>query len=516
MNDIKLKNKQIQKSYDDFIYTSSAYHVSSPIRLEVVGFLFGLKTMPLKNARVLEIGCAMGGNLLPFALKYPNSNCVGIDLSKEHITRGNQYIKALNLTNIKLIHEDIIDIKKDFGEFDYIICHGVFSWVPKEIKQAIMNICKTNLSKHGLCYISYNTYPAWKGKEILRDLILFRCKDEKNPHTKIGLAKGAIEFLHQNTTPTYLKTLTDTYLEEVTKTSPSYLIHEYFEENNSPNYFHEVVNLAKENELCYVAEANYSSNYIINISEQSISDIAKETNNDRIQNEQYFDFMQNRSFRNSIFTHQSFENDIFYKVHFLHEKLDKFHIAGFYEYDEKNQTYKFQQQSLTNQLFQSLNEAFPSSIHISEFRQKFSHDENIKQALYIEIANLIARELCEVYLEKQAFSSKIQTYPKTFAYIQTIAKYMIENDDFYSINFFNLKHQNFTLDTKLDSYVILFCDGKNTKENIYEKILKEAKKGNITLYLNNNEIKNEEQIKQIIKEKVDATLYYLGVYAMFE
>ena len=119
-------------SYDEVPYQSLPIAQSHPDRLAVMATLFGMQPQPIDNARVLELGCASGGNLLPMAEMYPNSQYIGMDLSARAIAEGQEIIDILNLQNIDLLHMDIRDIGPELGNFDYIIAHGVYSWVPTE------------------------------------------------------------------------------------------------------------------------------------------------------------------------------------------------------------------------------------------------------------------------------------------------------------------------------------------------------------------------------------------------
>ena len=158
------KNSKIEKSYDELTYKSAAFAQSSPYKLEACATLLGINPPPCKNAKVLEIGCSFGGNLIPFAVNNENARVVGIDLSGEQIRRGKEIVKEIGLSNLELIHGDICEFKSD-EKFDYIIAHGVFSWVPDFVKDAILRVVKENLSQNGVAFISYNVYPGWKVKE---------------------------------------------------------------------------------------------------------------------------------------------------------------------------------------------------------------------------------------------------------------------------------------------------------------------------------------------------------------
>ena len=169
------QNSKIEKSYDELTYKSIAFAQSSPYRLEACATLLGVNPPPCKNARVLEIGCSFGGNLIPFAVNNKNAKVVGIDLSGEQIRRGQEIVKEIGITNLELIHGDICEFKSD-EKFDYIIAHGVFSWVPDFVKEAILKVVRENLSANGVAFISYNVYPGWKVKDIVREIMLLAAK----------------------------------------------------------------------------------------------------------------------------------------------------------------------------------------------------------------------------------------------------------------------------------------------------------------------------------------------------
>ena len=118
--------------------------------------MFGMETPPLSHCRVLELGCAAGWNLIPQAVDYSESRFVGVDLSQRQIDEGHSMVQSLGLDNIELRQASILDVDRSWGEFDYIICHGVYSWVDAEVRDKILAICKENLSPNGVAYVSYN------------------------------------------------------------------------------------------------------------------------------------------------------------------------------------------------------------------------------------------------------------------------------------------------------------------------------------------------------------------------
>ena len=121
---------RIRHAYDEIPYDSFPYRDTHPDRMSVVGALAGLSCAPADSCRVLELGCASAGNIIPMAEALPGSRFVGIDLSPRQIQQGVDLIAKLGLANIELRAQSIMDFPADEGSFDYIIAHGLYSWVP--------------------------------------------------------------------------------------------------------------------------------------------------------------------------------------------------------------------------------------------------------------------------------------------------------------------------------------------------------------------------------------------------
>ena len=136
-------------AYDHVRYPGHPFVETHPDQLATLGSLFGMKPARLDFCRVLELGCGEGANLIPLAFQWPESEFVGIDLSAAAIQEGNDFIRRMGLTNIILRCHDIMQIGREFGSFDYIIAHGVYSWVPAAVREKMLSIFRENLSPHG-------------------------------------------------------------------------------------------------------------------------------------------------------------------------------------------------------------------------------------------------------------------------------------------------------------------------------------------------------------------------------
>jgi cyclopropane fatty-acyl-phospholipid synthase-like methyltransferase len=137
-------------SYDIVPYGQLAFAQTHPDRLATVARIFGLTPPPIATCRVLELGCASGANLIPMAFNLPEASFVGVDLSRVQVQSALATVEALGLRNIQITHASILDVQPDWGEFDYIICHGVFSWVETAVQDKIFRIAVENLAPNGV------------------------------------------------------------------------------------------------------------------------------------------------------------------------------------------------------------------------------------------------------------------------------------------------------------------------------------------------------------------------------
>jgi methyltransferase-like protein/2-polyprenyl-3-methyl-5-hydroxy-6-metoxy-1,4-benzoquinol methylase len=289
-------------SYDTIPYESKPFRETRPERLAAVARLFGLEAPDTGRCRVLEIGCSMGGNLIPMAQDLPGSQFVGIDASSRQIAEGWRTVEQLGLKNIQLRHLDILDVDRELGEFDYIVSHGVFSWVPPRVQNRILEICQRHLRPNGVAYISYNTYPGWHIRGIVRDMMLYRGTQFADPAARLAQAKSLVGFVAQATrgADTPYQRLLQGELNHIGRMEDYYLHHDHLEEHNEPVYFHEFARRLSVNGLQFLGEADFSMMVASNFS----ADVAKTLNelgaHDIVQMEQYMDFVRCRYFRKSL------------------------------------------------------------------------------------------------------------------------------------------------------------------------------------------------------------------------
>ncbi len=145
--------------------------ITHPGNLACHARLFGLQPADIETCRVLEIGCGNGINLLSLAQILPGAQFIGIDDVQRQIEHGIQIAQAIGCSNVELRAMSVADLHEQLGKFDYILCHGVYSWVPPEIAAHVLRAIQTCLKPQGVAYISYNIYPGWHLRGIVREIM---------------------------------------------------------------------------------------------------------------------------------------------------------------------------------------------------------------------------------------------------------------------------------------------------------------------------------------------------------
>lgn len=297
-------------TYDEIPYPSHPFRQTHPDRLETIGRLFGMAPKPPHQSRILEIGCASGGNLIPMAAQLPEAELWGIDLSQRQIDDGNEIVKATGITNLKLEQMDILKLDAHIGEFDYIICHGVYSWVPANVQKRILEIYQSCLTPQGVGYISFNTYPGWHFRGLIRDMMCFHVRNLDDPKKRIEQSRALLQFLSQSVDheSSAYGMLLKNELNLLNRQSDSYLFHEHLEAFNHPVYFHEFAEMAWNHQLQYLGDANFSTMWSGNFKPE-VAKTLERVAPDMLQREQYSDFLRNRTFRQSLLCHANVKID---------------------------------------------------------------------------------------------------------------------------------------------------------------------------------------------------------------
>lgn len=293
-------------SYDELPYEAGITPATHPQFAAVIARLFGLRPAPVERARVLEIGCGTGRNLLPMAYSLPGASFVGLDLSEKHITSAIEGTRQLGLSNMSFIQADIRGCALE-EEFDYIICHGVYSWVPADAREAILAVCARSLAPHGVAHISYNAMPGWQMRGAFRDMLRTHARSFPEVRERVEQARAFATFLSEATeqlaggapaNAAYAALIREES-DLVQRFPDFYVAHEHLAEDNQPFYLLDFIEALAPRGLRYLGDARFSTMLTENLP-RDIARSLEEVAPTREILEQYRDFLVNRTFRQSL------------------------------------------------------------------------------------------------------------------------------------------------------------------------------------------------------------------------
>ena len=497
------KNSKIEKSYDELTYKSAAFAQSSPYKLEACATLLGINPPPCKNAKVLEIGCSFGGNLIPFAVNNENARVVGIDLSGEQIRRGKEIVKEIGLSNLELIHGDICEFKSD-EKFDYIIAHGVFSWVPDFVKDAILRVVRENLSQNGVAFISYNVYPGWKVKDVVRDLMLLAAKDKDSTEERLKAAKEALlvykEVLLTRDNEEFekfmpIKSLI-TWIDDILSKDDFYVVHEFLEDINDPFYFKDFCEKIDKFDLAYLCDIDMKDVFVPDFGNALVDDFKNVHFADRIQSEQFLDILNMKLFRQSLIVHKN-AFEVIKAKQIGPSDINKLHVvANFIKRDDGwYDRFNVMPQDIS-WLCEVFNKMFPASINLSQILEILPED---KLTVYSAFVRLLTNSASAMIVKDELKDIEYRPgYSRLNPNLINYVKYFLKNKEETNIGFAN----RFCVSERLnlvDYYIFLLLDGKNNLEDIASKALKFIKENDVKIFeASGEEIKRSKVASNIL------------------
>lgn len=500
-----------EKSYDDMPYESYPYPQSSPDHLRTIGVLFGMNPSKLKKARVLELGCASGGNLLPFAHKYPDAEIIGVDLSEVQINDGKELIKKLGIKNVDLRHISITDIDESFGKFDYIISHGVFSWVPKEIEEKMLEICGNMLTDNGIAYISYNTLPGWNMVRSIRDMMLYHSAGFESDQEKVNQSRLLLDFIKDSTEGSdsaYSKFLRNE-VQLLANQPDHYIRHEHLETMNNQFYFSDFISMASKNGLQYLGDASITSMYIGNLPKKAHEKLSEIK--DIVRTEQYMDYVTNRRFRSTLLCKSNVP---------LNRNLQPKNIDNFYlnmkvqsEKDIKDVNFADNIEALkffingnkdvnistTSPIMKAVIYTFIENsnifINVEELVEQSSKKikayskDDIKNEIYSNVMKLVLSGYISISSEKPLYKNKLDTdKPKISKLVKGQSEFM------KGLWASNLRHERIGL-SAFDKIALRYFDGKSSFDDVTKKVYENhIKNGELNVSIDNQKITDEKSV----------------------
>ena len=263
-------------------YPGHPFAQTHPDRLATVATLFGLQPAAPASCRLLELGCGDGGNLVPMAYALPGGAFSGIDLSATAIERALALSRELGLANLDVRRADLTALP-EIGEFDYVVAHGVYSWIAPPERDALLAACRAHLAPDGVAYVSYDVLPGGHMREVTRQMLRWHLRDVDDPAERIAGARALLGAVSEAGQP---------QAEWALGQSDPALYHDELAEHHEAVLFTDFVAHAERHDLRFLAEAD--------VFEMEASALPPDLAADPIEREQYLDFFKGRLFRQTL------------------------------------------------------------------------------------------------------------------------------------------------------------------------------------------------------------------------
>lgn len=270
-----------------------------PPRLRLVAALNGFAPPPATEFSYCELGCAHADTLVALAAANPRAHFVGVDFNAEHIAHARGLAFEAGMDNVHFYDLDFEALLgEELGPFDFVVAHGVLSWVAPQKRKAVLEFASSRLKPGGLLHVSYNALPGWAALEPLRQLLTSAAGDDSLERARQGLAFArqlselGAEYFVQNPPARQM-------LETLEKLGLSYLVHEYLHAHWQPMYFAQV---AAEMAACDLYFAGVQP-LALNFRELAVpaSTAPLFEGKDRIAFESLKDFALNEYFRRDVY-----------------------------------------------------------------------------------------------------------------------------------------------------------------------------------------------------------------------
>lgn len=501
-------------SYDTVPYSSKPDRGRHIDRLASIAHLVGISSKNIHQARVLEIGCGTGKNLIAMAELLPKAEFVGIEPSEEEHSIAKETVESLGIENVTLLNESIENFHSE-KSFDYIICHGVFSWVSKTIQAEILRKIKALLSDAGLAMVSYNSYPGWHLRQSIRDLLLsFDIKEEpaveriKKARETLKSVQAAVLFDHDRP----FSVLLHQEIERIAREPDAYLLHEFLANENHAYYYKDFCEAVKTHRLIAIGDARF---FRMSINRLFQGDVASAAFKKILQLgtevnsiEHVMDHLWFNVFRESILCHDTHTPTADIEL----EQIRTLSFCGFLNYDADAKEFKDIKgitlkisHPLLEKTLHILTKNYPTFVSypqllllaqqaINDRERDTSRDEDLLAGALLE---WMQRDIIDFSLHPPTCNDRVLAHPKTTPFIRKQAQ--------ESNVVVNLFHNSIDIGP-LEQELLKLLDGVTDREVMAKHAYALISKGEGGIREDGVEITDPEKQKELLNGLVSETL----------
>ena len=293
--------------FTDIQYTGAFYPPMAPGYLAFACLRQGVRPPELgPGASYLELGCGQGYGLNLMAAANPAMRFLGVDFHPGQIANASRLAGEAGLANVgfeDLSFEQALALPEGrLPRCEVIALHGIYSWVSRENRAAVVRLIDRLLKPGGLVYVSYNCLPGWAPLVPLQRFIAGHvARSTGDPRDRViaalqaalQMAEDQVHYFHRNPA---LKPA----IERALKEPGAYLVHEYLNDHSEPQFHAEVARDLEAARLSYAATANLADDLRRLAAPPALHKAIQEAA-DRTWRETLLDYASPKLFRRDIF-----------------------------------------------------------------------------------------------------------------------------------------------------------------------------------------------------------------------
>jgi SAM-dependent methyltransferase/methyltransferase-like protein len=506
------------RSYDALPYRSDPFPHTHPSLIGAIARLFALEAVPLEEARVLELGCAAGGNIIPLAARHPRACFLGIDLSGAQVEGARARIARLKLSNIEIRCQNLSELREQRA-FDYVICHGVYSWVAAPLRESILRICRESLAERGVALVSYNVLPGWRMLQALRDCFLLSTSAEAEPHQRAAQARALLRSLPQACPEAGVyKDFLTRAADRLLPMPDEYLAHEFLDDVNEPASFREFVEAARRHGLAYLAEAELPSMIPANYPANMAAMVQQAGGSQLLATEQLIDMASGRTFRHTLLVAAE-------RAPGIDRRLSSARIEGLHIVGASGLALTHEGGGVTlaapagrrlhtgsaplAQALGRLLARLPGSSSVDDLMQALPQGAGDAQARALVregLLNMVINGLASAHLDPVPAAAKSGAMPLAWAMARTEAAHGAAST-------VNLRHERVEL-TEAARFLLPLMDGRRDKSALSAAMAQGAREGSLAFSRNGVAVDDPGERAQIAADQFDTLLPALARAAL--
>lgn len=501
--------------YDKMPFRSKLHRGRHPDRFRVIGSVLGRSSPQLEKSRILELGCGAAEGLVALALEFPDAALEGTDLSHRAILEGRRIASSCGVKNLSLSESDLRSFSPSAKEYQYIICHGLYSWVSDEVRQSILKIIEKHLSSDGIAFISFNANPGAKTRSILGDLASRFTPDVKDPAEKakdirslFRMYEGAIGYEFER--PYSL--LMNRELAHIKQESDGSLLHDLLASDSKAFYLRDFAKDLSVFDLSFLGDSRMSRN----VGVRTRRNVRGEASDmllglSALECGEMEDFLFHTTFREAIVCKGRVESNVLLPDK---ESIRDLWISASFEVSEDDVELVDIYGRTVEPSFPLLKSAllhlggiWPDGATLDDLVSKLKVTKSDQEVLMTSLLGLFEDDLVELFKTKPKFSSILSDKPAA----SPLARYQAATDSKVT----NLRFETVEL-SPFEKEVLLLIDGSKSISEIIRHFKERQASGVGAIKEDGVEVLDGSRVEELISELIGEALETLRKGALLQ